>query len=62
MVIIVVFVVLINNFYKVGNTCSWCKYLSCLVSDMPSCFFPKYKLTCSSLLMGGATFGTIKVQ
>lgn len=30
--IIVVFIVLINNFYKVGQTCSWCKYLSCLVS------------------------------
>ena len=24
------FVVLLNNFYKYRNTCSWCKYLSCL--------------------------------
>ncbi|KAI1845439.1 hypothetical protein JX266_008534 [Neoarthrinium moseri] len=29
--IIVVFIVLIDNFYKYNNTCSWCKYLSCLV-------------------------------
>ncbi|KAK8129274.1 ribonuclease P protein subunit 3 [Apiospora kogelbergensis] len=28
--IIVVFVVLLNNFYTSHNTCSWCKYLSCL--------------------------------
>lgn len=28
--IIVVFIVLLNNFYKYNNTCSWCKYLSCL--------------------------------
>ncbi|KAK4937752.1 hypothetical protein LTR10_021697 [Elasticomyces elasticus] len=27
---IVVFVVLLNNFYKYRDTCSWCKYLSCL--------------------------------
>jgi membrane associated rhomboid family serine protease len=29
--IIVVFIVLLNNFYLYHNTCSWCKYLSCLV-------------------------------
>ncbi|OAA66077.1 rhomboid family membrane protein [Cordyceps fumosorosea ARSEF 2679] len=28
--IIVVFIVLLNNFYKLGEQCSWCKYLSCL--------------------------------
>ncbi|KAJ6790153.1 hypothetical protein PWT90_05613 [Aphanocladium album] len=28
--IIVVFVVLLNNFYKLGEQCGWCKYLSCL--------------------------------
>src|ERR1700761_194359 len=27
---LVVFVVLLNNFYKYRDTCSWCKYLSCL--------------------------------
>ena len=27
------FIVLINDFYKVRSTCSWCKYLSCLVSS-----------------------------
>jgi len=26
------FIVLLNNFYTYHNTCSWCKYLSCLVS------------------------------
>lgn len=30
--IIVIFALLLNNFYNVGHTCSWCKYLSCLVS------------------------------
>jgi membrane associated rhomboid family serine protease len=28
----VVFIVLLNNFYIYHKTCSWCKYLSCLVS------------------------------
>ncbi|KAI1169657.1 rhomboid-domain-containing protein [Nemania sp. FL0916] len=28
--VIVIFVVLLNNFYSNQNTCSWCKYLSCL--------------------------------
>ncbi|KHN95744.1 Rhomboid family protein [Metarhizium album ARSEF 1941] len=30
--VIVVFIVLLNNFYNGSHTCSWCKYLSCLVS------------------------------
>ena len=30
--IIVVFIVLLDNFYKRKSNCSWCKYLSCLVS------------------------------
>ena len=30
--VLISFVVLINNFYINHNTCSWCKYLSCLVS------------------------------
>ena len=28
--VLVSFVVLLNNFYKYRDTCSWCKYLSCL--------------------------------
>lgn len=28
--VLVAFVVLLNNFYKYHDTCSWCKYLSCL--------------------------------
>jgi membrane associated rhomboid family serine protease len=30
--VLVAFIVLIRNFYKYRTTCSWCKYLSCLVS------------------------------
>lgn len=33
--IIVVFVVLLDNFYKRKSNCSWCKYLSCIVSFFP---------------------------
>jgi len=33
--VIVVFIVLLNNFYVYHNTCSWCKYLSCLVRFLP---------------------------
>ena len=29
--VFVCFILLINNFYRYTNTCSWCKYLSCLV-------------------------------
>lgn len=32
---IIVFAVLINNFYTYQQSCSWCKYLSCLVSSAP---------------------------
>ncbi|GAB0134946.1 hypothetical protein EsDP_00003298 [Epichloe bromicola] len=32
--VIVVFIVLLNNFYNGTHTCSWCKYLSCLVSRL----------------------------
>ena len=31
--IIIVFIVLLNNFYNSHSTCSWCKYLSCIVSQ-----------------------------
>lgn len=34
--IIVIFIVLLNNFYNGHHTCSWCKYLSCLVSTVPA--------------------------
>lgn len=29
--VFVVFILLLNNFYKYRKTCSWCKYLSCIV-------------------------------
>lgn len=35
--VLVVFVVLLNNFYVYHVTCSWCKYLSCLVSLTSTC-------------------------
>lgn len=39
--ILVAFIVLLNNFYKDRTDCSWCKYLSCLVSSIlfPLFFF-----------------------
>jgi len=30
--VFIVFILLLNNFYVYRKTCSWCKYLSCLVS------------------------------
>lgn len=38
--VLVCFIVLLNNFYKYRQNCSWCKYLSCLVSTLscPPCF------------------------
>lgn len=32
--VFVVFILLLNNFYIYHNTCEWCKYLSCLVSPL----------------------------
>lgn len=40
--VMVVFILLLNNFYVYRTTCGWCKYLSCLVS-------PLYRLA----LLGG---------
>jgi len=31
--VLIAFIVLIRNFYVFHSVCSWCKYLSCLVSD-----------------------------
>jgi len=39
----VVFIVLLNNFYRYHNQCSWCKYLSCLVRSCLS--FPHILLS-----------------
>ena len=35
--VFIIFVLLLNNFYIYRKTCSWCKYLSCIVS-LHSCF------------------------
>lgn len=32
--VFIIFVLLLNNFYVYRATCSWCKYLSCLVSTI----------------------------
>lgn len=37
--VIVLFIVLLNNFYTNHKTCNWCKYLSCIVS-----FFSKTRV------------------
>lgn len=38
LLVFIVFIVLLNNFYTYHKTCSWCKYLSCLVSfDFSAC-------------------------
>ncbi|KAF6845370.1 rhomboid family membrane protein [Colletotrichum musicola] len=45
--VIIVFIVLLNNFYDYHNTCSWCKYLSCIpVNNW--CELDDFKLTTSS--------------
>lgn len=36
--VLVVFILLLNNFYVYRNTCGWCKYLSCLVCPFPLFF------------------------
>lgn len=33
--VIAIFIVLLQNFYSNQNNCSWCKYLSCIVSFAP---------------------------
>jgi membrane associated rhomboid family serine protease len=39
--VFIVFVLLLNNFYVYRKTCSWCKYLSCLVCILFFPFSPK---------------------
>lgn len=34
--VLIVFIVLVRNFYVYREMCSWCKYLSCLVGPYPS--------------------------
>ena len=33
--VLIVFILLLNNFYVYRKTCTWCKYLSCLVCHFP---------------------------
>lgn len=35
--VLIVFILLLHNFYGPKKTCSWCKYLSCLVSCLELC-------------------------
>ena len=37
--VFIVFILLLNNFYVYRKTCSWCRYLSCLVSLFPPARF-----------------------
>jgi len=38
--VLIVFILLLNNFYTYRKTCSWCKYLSCLVRPAPLSLSP----------------------
>lgn len=58
--IIVVFVLLLNNFYSDNpETCHWCKYLSCLVSQRLICYCRKALLTDCQPVNGWCELGTI---
>jgi membrane associated rhomboid family serine protease len=39
--VLVGFIVLLRNFYVYRTECTWCKYLSCLVSCSAHCFAPR---------------------
>lgn len=59
LLVFVVFIVLLQNFYVYHKTCSWCKYLSCLVS-LIWCIQTSRPLnanSCRSLSATGATAG-----
>lgn len=64
--VIIVFIVLLSNFYKGTHTCGWCKYLSCLVSFVPPCPCPNdvmltfFFFFFGSLLATGATLERFK--
>lgn len=56
LLVFVVFIVLLQNFYVYRNTCSWCKYLSCLVSFIRYIQNPRALAnSCHSLSATGAT-------
>lgn len=52
--IVVGFIVLLNNFYQHQNDCHWCKYISCLVSNVSFTAPFRSFLTSYSLLGTGA--------
>ena len=56
--VLVCFVVLLNNFYKYRTTCSWCKYLSCLVSFI---YFYYSNLLINDLCSRSTTGATLEI-
>lgn len=59
--VVVVFIMLLNNFYVYRNTCSWCKYLSCLVSSiLVSASKSSLTFVCNSLSRIGVISATWK--
>lgn len=61
--VLVCFIVLLNNFYKYRTTCSWCKYLSCLVSADNPLRRPNAKLTAANRMsMAGVILGTFNFK
>lgn len=53
--VIVVFIVLLNSFYASTTTCTWCKYLSCIVSSRPDVASLFQVLTATSSLWKATT-------
>lgn len=54
--VLIVFILLLNNFYIYKKTCSWCRYLSCIVSFPSRLYFNL--LTFDRMLTTGATPAT----
>jgi len=49
--VFIIFILLLNNFYIYRKTCSWCKYLSCIVSS-PLAPVIRYTDFCRILIIG----------
>lgn len=60
--IIVVFIVLLNNFYKYHETCEWCKYLNCIVSYLIIPSTMTRQLILNRTLMIGVTGGLLSIS
>lgn len=57
--VFIVFILLLNNFYVYRKTCSWCKYLSCIVRILLS-LHQAFSLTFYRILITGARLVTLR--